>query len=329
MDYMSVSSLLPLSTTSSETTLECESWNDFLYRMMDCPSIFINLAKLEFLSSCNGLVWLRTVHCITCSSSCDEEEEFYIWNMLTKSYKNIPAAPQRQVNNDDVDGYGFCYCYKTGDYKLLRVVYDQASECSIVDVYSLKLNSWKCCQSIPYRIINHEQDGEGVFFNGAIHWLAYLTGESEQDSSIVLICFDVVYENFDLVAALSEDPMPNLQEPLEVDTFCVKLGVLGGFLCLVLHVFHIQVDVWTMQQYGVTESWIKSLSITQESIISSRNVELLWSFKNNEILLFVDQGFVLYDPNNERYRTLMLNSQITGSLNISYNDDMVSPFSLN
>ncbi|XP_026438710.1 F-box/kelch-repeat protein At3g06240-like [Papaver somniferum] len=318
MDYMSVSSLLPLSTSSSATVWECESWDNFLHKM-DCPSMFRCRCSTEFLSSCNGLVWTRCISCGIC------EEEFYIWNLSTRSYKNIPMAP-RQVNNDEVDGYGFGYDFKTEDYKLVRVASDPASsKCSIVDVYTLESNSWKCSQIIPYRVFENGHNGEGMLFNGSIHWLAL---SSEQGSTIVLICFDTVNERFEEVALLLEAPMPNPEEP-EANMFNINLGILGGCICLVLHFFDVQVDVLTMQQYGANESWTKSFSITEKSITSRRHVELLWIFKNNEILWQVDQGFVLYDPINETYRKLMLDSQITGSLNISCSDDMVNPFLLN
>ncbi|XP_026444828.1 F-box/kelch-repeat protein At3g06240-like [Papaver somniferum] len=161
----------------------------------------------------------------------------------------------REVNSkDDICGYGCGYDYKADDYKLVRVVIDWDSECSHVDVYTSVSNSWKITKSIPYHLDYQGALYFGLLFNGALHWLAHTFGKD----SYILVCFDVVSEGFKEVA-MPISPIPYPEE----DMFHVSVGELGECPCLV---FHVRVDVWMMQEYGVGKSWTKSFSITEECI---------------------------------------------------------------
>ncbi|XP_026440585.1 F-box/kelch-repeat protein At3g06240-like [Papaver somniferum] len=284
--YKSVLSVLPLSASS---TTMCEFMNQMNY-----PSIFQD-CKIQFLSSCNGLVWISRI-------SPSWVEDYYIWNPSTKVYKNIPMA--REVNWRDIKGYGFGCDNKTDDYKLIRIVVDWESECSSVDIYTLSSNSWKNTQTVPYHLCDIGASYPGVLFKGALHYPAH----TFRKDSTVLVCFNIVSEGFEEVAVPKAlIPYPKGKQ----DMLGIDVGVSGECLCLAFHVFNVRVDVWIMQDYGLQESWTNIFSITQESITSTRYLELVWSFKNNETLWEVDQGIVLYDPTNKTYRKLLLDSHGT------------------
>ncbi|XP_026416370.1 F-box protein CPR1-like [Papaver somniferum] len=216
------------------------------------------------------------------------------------------------AKSDDTCEYGFGYDYKTDDYKLVRLVIDWDLKCSDVDVNTLGSNTWKNTPSIPY--YPYYQGISGVLFNGVLHWIARIFG----NDSTVMICFDIVNERFEEVA-VPEAPMPYQKEPnWEGNVFSMTVGVLEGYLCLGLHVFNVCVDVWMMEDYGVQKSWIKSFSITQKSITNSTYCALIWSFKNNEILLEVD---------DKNYRKLRLDFHFTERFTIA-RTYMVSSVSL-
>ncbi|XP_026444341.1 F-box/kelch-repeat protein At3g06240-like [Papaver somniferum] len=298
VDYKSVSSLLPLlASSSSEATMSCDC-HVFADRVMDYPSVFQDYDKVKNWSSYRDLHWISTT-----KGSC---EEFYIWNSVTQGCEKIPMT--REVKIKNLDGYGFGYDNKTDDYKLVMVAANWATKCSDVEVYTLGTKSWRRIESIPYSLDYPRYYLEGVKFNGALHWLAHAFEEGYVYTK--LVSFDIVHEKFEELA-LPEAPMPYLEEPLEDNTFNMRLGVFEGCLCLVFHVFSIRVDVWMMQEYGVRESWVKCFASCLENLTTSKQSRLLWYYFKNSETLWKDYNcgdLVLYDPNNKIFRKLILDS---------------------
>ncbi|XP_059635217.1 F-box protein CPR1-like [Cornus florida] len=114
---------------------------------------------------------------------------------------------------------------------------------SEITVFSLKSNVWR---RINHRFSNLPRPcRHGVFFNGALHWVATRQPESHVDNYIA--AFDLGVENF------REVQLPE-------DFWTVTLGVSGGCLWL----FGINVDdddhleLWVMNNYMMREmSWTK------------------------------------------------------------------------
>lgn len=115
-------------------------------------------------------------------------------------------------------------------------------------VYSLELDSWRRIKDFPHRI---SRLSNGVFLNGALHWIC---------STVSLKCMD------DLVVGLvlgAEEyrvfPLTEFSGPKKPSGKI--LGVLGG--CLVLSCYYQieRLDVWSMKDYGVEKSWIKIFPI--------------------------------------------------------------------
>ncbi|KAL2229776.1 F-box/kelch-repeat protein At3g06240-like [Sesamum indicum] len=86
----------------------------------------------------------------------------------------------------------------------------------------------------------------GVFVDGAIHWLAR---SRKPGSPSVIAAFSLAHEVF------VEIPAPR---GVDVHMFVFKkLLVLGGCLCLINARENDPMDVWTMKEYGLGESWTK------------------------------------------------------------------------
>ncbi|XP_026440586.1 F-box/kelch-repeat protein At3g06240-like [Papaver somniferum] len=240
----------------------------------DYPSIFQYRDKVEYLSACQGLSWIRTT-----KNSC---EEFYIWNSISKECKKIPMT--QEVNYYKLGGYGFGHDYKTDNYKLVMVTDNWDSKCSDVDVYTLGSNSWKRIQSIPYSLSEIDCYFEGVSFKGSLHWLAHTFDENQKCNELVR--FDIINERFQNVA------LPSLpKESSEKSKFNIKVGEFGGCMCVVFQVFNLRVDVSMMQEYGVRDSCQKEDMIIDPSgkqpnrnIIDDLNVKFHKSKKERELV---------------------------------------------
>ncbi|GAA0164677.1 hypothetical protein LIER_20258 [Lithospermum erythrorhizon] len=122
------------------------------------------------MGSCNGLVLLF--------------HNLFAWdvsiqNPFTKSFYKIPYKdyewPEPRSVNYLLEKivYGFGYDSLSDDVKVVRNVQFltdvEKAFYSSVDVYSLKMKSWKKVESFPYYVLY--EMAEGVFIGGALHWL--------------------------------------------------------------------------------------------------------------------------------------------------------------
>ncbi|XP_026378977.1 F-box/kelch-repeat protein At3g06240-like [Papaver somniferum] len=275
---------------------------------------------LEVLGSCNGLVCLRT-------SVPGDEDAICLWNPSTREYKNLPASPNRfRSSNVDMDIVvcGLGYDDENNDFKVVRLAeinstddsFDDSGDWSemevhtirpgsdheveasikrsqsVFEIYSLRSDAWKKCQTVPYYFPGYLKPG--VIVNGALHWWAM---KRHGDGDEVILSFDFNEEVFKEVAIL-EGPMIH-KEVSDTDYENNSVGVLGGCLCL-LHKTFDKVDVWIMQEYGVKESWTKRFTITEESIVDTIALRVICDFQNGAILFSTDDSLVYYDPSPER-----------------------------
>ncbi|XP_026412940.1 uncharacterized protein LOC113308688 [Papaver somniferum] len=225
---------------------------------------------MGLLGSCNGLV------CMWFSDT-DETEFFCVWNPATKIYKKLPKSP---------GAYGVCgfgYDHNTDDYKLINVV---DTSC-LVEVYTLRSNSWRNTQTIPFRIPMRDI---GVLVNGFYHWL----GETRAEPfSKVIVSLDISSERFEEIQLPKETGGKTL--------FFMSVGVLQECLCVIGY-FPYEFHVWTMQDYGVCESWTRRFVVASESFMDSIYAKLMWSFENGKIVFTMAGAVVLYDPKDESLR---------------------------
>ncbi|XP_026419581.1 F-box/kelch-repeat protein At3g06240-like [Papaver somniferum] len=187
MDYASIS-LASAPSSSSSTPLSCEFRGAV---QINYPFESKNPYNLDFLGSCNGLICFK----ISRIDKVDSERGHVETN----------------------------YFYSIYDYKLVAI--SDNDGCSNIDVYTVKSDSWNSIKgTVNYSFGITGKRSHGVFFNGALHWLASKT--TQKTSSEVVVCFDISSETM-LNMSLPENIMPP-------KGFCgpvyKNLGVWGAFV---------------------------------------------------------------------------------------------------
>ncbi|PQM39777.1 F-box protein CPR30-like [Prunus yedoensis var. nudiflora] len=246
--------------------------------------------RIRVLGSCNGLL------CI-----CNVAEDIALWNPSTKKYRVLPSLPSDRKRDS-----GMCLCgarvyglgYDAGhdDYKLVRISQfiglDYLSFESEVKVYSLRNNAWKKVEDMPYVLCYTRK--MGILVSGCVHWVVTRQLELDQLATELVIAFDIVKETF------REVPMPE-----SMNRICqIDVGYLGGCLCIVAKYEDAGVDVWTLKEYGVKESWSKLLTLTQARRIKSVR-PLVYSKNGREVLLEQDhENLVWFDLKSQRVKSV-------------------------
>ncbi|XP_059635248.1 F-box protein CPR1-like [Cornus florida] len=198
---------------------------------------FLKADKFDIVGSCNGLI---------CLISLGVNEVLMLLNPSTKKHQILPPMPPPSSEICDTV-HGFGYDPVNDDYKIVNVATlfdDEVNPLgSEITVFSLKSNVWR---RINHRFSNLLRPGQhGVFFNGALHWVATRQPELHEDNYIA--AFDLRVENF------REVQLPK-------DFWSVTLGVSGG--CLWLFGINVNDDdhleLWVMNNYVMREmSWTK------------------------------------------------------------------------
>ncbi|XP_042514023.1 F-box protein CPR1-like [Macadamia integrifolia] len=250
--------------------------------------------RIEVLGSCNGLL------CISRSYV----GNVILWNPSTRRHQKLPIIPgenRMQSCTPRELAYGFGYNTTTEDYKVVRIRQwdfrkDDLSDnywYSEVNVYELSTNSWRSIGNMPLQRFQHRF---GFLVNSAIHWLAESETIADTVSSTV-ISFDFKDEEF------REVPLPDFVE----DNFDMRIGVLGGELCVICNFVGVHVELWVMKHYGAKESWVKQFSIEQSVIGSFDYIRPICYSKIGEVLFEKDsKELVLYDSSRGRAKNLII-----------------------
>ncbi|XP_022772462.1 F-box protein CPR30-like [Durio zibethinus] len=246
----------------------------------------------QALGSCNGLLCLINDN--------QTYRTIVLWNISTGDYKVLPdqsmEPPQAWSQVQQVTFYGFGYDSINDDYKLVMIVqgidYSERSPLvTEVRVYSLKTNTWRRGEEIPYYFRNLWGKG-GTFVNGALHWLG-IEGRKWELPSMV-IAFDVGTEKHRPI---------KLIDNIEHNTYSVFLGALRGCLCMIATCFDDKVNVWLMNDYGVKESWTMVYSFQG---FSTPHLFPLAYTKNDGKLVLEKEGMTLswYDVKRKEFKDI-------------------------
>ncbi|KAK6237948.1 hypothetical protein QUC31_003417 [Theobroma cacao] len=219
--------------------------------------------------SCNGLVCLINSMTIV------------LWNISTRDYKIIlnKSWKERDAWWKISNFYGFGYDTINDDYKIVKVVQevDSLTDTLISEakIYSLKTNTWRRGEEIPYYFCYPSV--MGTFVCGALHWNAIKEKIWGYPRSI--IAFDVETENYGLIELLDN---------MENQTYDVVVGALQGCLCAIATHFNDTINIWMMKDYGVKESWTMLYSF-QGGIYSTPSLyglrPLTYSRNGDQLLL--------------------------------------------
>uniref|UniRef100_A0A2P2PNS7 Uncharacterized protein MANES_S015800 n=1 Tax=Rhizophora mucronata TaxID=61149 RepID=A0A2P2PNS7_RHIMU len=237
---------------------------------LDHPLMCYN-HRVKVLGSCNGLLCISNV-----------VDDVALWNPSIRKHVVLPFLPLEYRRY-----YGHCFCrlHVVGfgydplheDYKVVRIAQfvgvDRKIFESEVKVFNLRRKSWRRIADLPYWI--PDPGAQGVFANGALHWVVSKNSESNVANTIVAL--DLATEEFREVT-----------KPKCVGSnFDIDIGVLGGSLCLLANFRKEHVDVWVMKECQVEEPWTKLFSIVCYEVTGNLRFlkPLAYSRSGNKVLM--------------------------------------------
>lgn len=210
-------------------------------------------SQINIWGSCNGIL------CI-----CNVAEDIALWNPSTRKYRILPSLPPERrcdgVLRFSLESYGFGFDSVHDDFKLLKIsqyigLEDPVDFDSHVKVFSMKKFCWMPIESMTY--ILRYTSKMGVFVNSALHWV--VSKNLGTESAELVVAFDLGTDKFE------EIPLPEL-----TDSQCeIHVDVLGGCLCSLANYDRVRFEVWVMKEYGVKESWMKLLIVSQLDFVGS------------------------------------------------------------
>ncbi|XP_004303922.1 PREDICTED: F-box/kelch-repeat protein At3g06240-like [Fragaria vesca subsp. vesca] len=174
-----------------------------------------------------------------------------LWNPCTRDSK-VLSNPPLVIEPKDSNYYyhGFGYDSATDDYKVMRgFAYDaNGAEKFMTQIFALKTGSWRTVKDIDYVELT---EGQGVFLNGALHWLGDL---SDGDRKIL---------SFDLGAEKFQETIP-----LPYDDWFTDLLIHRNRLCVCTRPTKSNsCHIWMMKEYGVKESWTELVQFSLDNYV--------------------------------------------------------------
>ncbi|TXG71239.1 hypothetical protein EZV62_006174 [Acer yangbiense] len=205
------------------------------------------------------------------------EKCFWLYNPSTRERKQVKFQGDRKFWLR----FGFSYVDSTDDYKFVRLHNLE----KIVEIYSLRKNSWKSIEHDLSNVGFGIRQWVGFPLNGAIHWEFYYYDKIEEPS--VIVAFDLFEESFKTLT------LPNI---IVGSRF---VGIFGGCLCMVSRWGEIN-EFWVMEEYGVKASWSKILTVN--SILYPQPLCYL---KNSNIMMFsTSEGLAIYNPEYRKFKKI-------------------------
>ncbi|CAK7328421.1 unnamed protein product [Dovyalis caffra] len=237
--------------------------NDDAVVELPCPNAVSHndsFAVGLFLGSCDGIL------CIL-----NEVDDMVLWNPSTRESKKLPE-PSSSLHKDFSTGLG--YDSSIEDYKTVIVsATADGSDQTVAEVFTLKTNKWR---KIPGALSGITLGGryEGVFWNGALHWLGKRGSGAAHDLDVI-VSFDIAEEKF-----MEAVPLPNhfSTAVLTVSGNCLcifgKLRPCGGYF-----------EGWLTSDYGVKKSWRRLFSVPVEKLSLDCYSTEMWLTKKGEVLI--------------------------------------------
>ncbi|KAL2475633.1 F-box protein CPR30 [Abeliophyllum distichum] len=193
--------------------------------------------------------------CLFCESD-EEADSSIVWVMKelgikeswTKQLVNSFEVQNYRIKLSKIGGrsnfvdYDFGYDSATDDYKVIRLITahtDGITDSSVVELYSLKSDSWKRFEAlVGYSFCI----GYCILVGGALHWLRYKPYDLEYREYII-VSFDLTKEEFNFV------PHPELSSKFT----SMNLGNYQGCLSLFCHADEAaDSEIWVIK-----ETWTK------------------------------------------------------------------------
>ncbi|OMO79003.1 hypothetical protein COLO4_24613 [Corchorus olitorius] len=253
---------------------------------------------VDLVGSCHGLVCLLL----------DDGGQFIIWNPCTGESR---ALPKPNSVPDGTFSYGLGYDFLTDDYKLLRV----GSSCSSdVEVFTLKTNVWRRSSDLQQGI---ELNGNGIFLNGSLHFLA--TQVSGPTKIKVIVSFNLAQEKIEEVVAVPD----HLQEKDDA-----VLGVSGDCFCIFFSDYSADLyEGWVMKEFGVKSSWTRLFSNPIEPFPGYKYWQNALCYTKSGKVVIDHDGWelLLYDPKEQTIKNFAIEYEDHYFHPIIYSESLVSP----
>nr|BAJ24855.1 S-locus linked F-box protein type-2 [Petunia x hybrida] len=305
----------PEQLKSIASFFSCDDNNDLhtLHPDLDVSDLTSSCCTIfnELIGPCHGLIALADSFIII------------ILNPSTRKYVVLPPSPFEcpKGYHRSVEGIGFGYDPIVNDYKVVRlsdVYWDPPTDYfgprePKVDIYDLGIDSWRELD-LEFPTIYYLPCSE-MYYKEAIHW--FIIAET-----VVILCFDISTETFRIMK------MPGTCTLLDGPRY--GLAVLNEHLTLICYpdpMCSIDpsedfIDIWMMEKYGASESWIK-ISTIRPVPIPIESPLAIW--KDHLLLLQTKGGFLIsYDLNSDEVKEFNLNGHLESLRVIIYKETLTT-----
>nr|BAQ18933.1 S7-locus linked F-box protein type-3 [Petunia x hybrida] len=280
----------------------------------DVPHLSTRYSSIshQLIGPCHGLIVLT------------DSTNFVLLNPTTRNYKLLPPSPFAYPRGfyRSICGVGFGYDSARKIYKVVRIseVYGNRpfDDPSVMEwngeVYDSSTDSWRELAYVnqelpwPYGFPYSE-----MFYNEAFHWNAHR-------NMVVILCFDISTEIFRI-----------MQVPETCASYDEKhhsLLVLDDSLTFICYPdprrrsspVQDKIDIWTLKEYNVNDSWIKKYTIRSPPIDFPLAV-----WKDCLLLLQNKSGFLIsYDLNSNEVKEFKLDGY-PGSMRVLVYKECMTP----
>ncbi|KAJ6921690.1 F-box protein CPR1-like [Populus alba x Populus x berolinensis] len=270
--------------------VEDEEWSKA--RRLPLP-FSLCLEKVEISGSCNGLLCISDQQC---------NQDIFLLNPSTGVFKHLPFSGfDIAAVENSFTTMGFGYHQAEDDYKVIRCVYIYDKPFIDIDsyecearVYSLKAGEWKDIGAIPYHLGYKAAIWLG---NDFLIWKA--TIGLGRTGRYLIVSYDMSKEEF------KEIPQPIVNHN---DELHMEVSVLDGLVSTFYLSKHDEAHIWSMKEYGVTDSWELRFVIKLPWRVENYNyifLKPLTILKNGEILIEAgEKARILHDPKKDSYRII-------------------------
>ncbi|KAI9162323.1 hypothetical protein LWI28_026145 [Acer negundo] len=272
-----------------------------------------SLEKIGISGSCNGLL---------CISDQRHDEDIYIYNPSTRVYRKLPVPEFDIPTNIDSTfftslGFGF----HQNDYKLVRSLYLYDKPLEDIDsykcearIYSFSTNKWRKIGVIPF----HIRSRVAIMVHNNFVWTA--SRGLGTGMSILVVAFDLDREEF------WEVPRPEITITRQCQ---IEVNVFEGRFSIYYMWKNDRVEIWTMEEFRVKQSWKKQFVIGPNLSLDNGFLYLkpLLVMRKGKILIEQGEGeLILYDPKSETATNFKIRAAPRWFRVTSFVGSLVSPF---
>lgn len=257
--------------------------------------------KLKYIvGHCKGLVCVVVVG--------KGNDYVLLWNPSTRISRRLPKLEY------NVCRFGFGYDELTNDFKVVAIVSCNDPKCE-VSIYSTKTDSWRMIGDFPFK---DEPDDDGIFTNGAVHWIVRPSMQFNHPKSIVIVSLDLKTETFREI----------LPPECGKDVYCCTLGTFGKDLSFCEFDYaSARAKLWIMKKCDVQEWWTQIVTIPCTNLISLRRFYMkpIQFSVNGDVILNSESNLRLYSFKDNTDRKLLDRERGWLSGADTYVESLVSP----